>query len=240
VPSELDFPDTRLCHSVSGTNLARACGNDQQQACPVTQSTTFQSHVAALANDGSRTGGYSHTDGRSGVCGPGFDLLPWWMVDLGSQRMIGGGTIWHGDKCCPGRLNGLQIWAGNGSAAYNAPGNVKCYTAVTTEHYVFPFTHTFTCPVLGQYLYVIIPGGECLSMCEVEIYSLGENPNFANSYLMNAVGMLIGEQPAITRNTKSQLIIFHAHRCLSTMSTWIILCTLWYEPRGAVTWINAC
>ena len=175
VPSELDFPDTRLCHSVSGTNLARACGNDQQQACPVTQSTTFQSHVAALANDGSRTGGFTSTDGKSGVCGTGIDPLPWWMVDFGSERMIGGGTIWNRDDCCPERLDGFQIWAGNGGTTYNAPDNVKCYTAVTTEHHVSPFTHAFTCPVLGRYLFVVSPSGECLNINEVEIYPRGEN-----------------------------------------------------------------
>jgi hypothetical protein len=178
VSDELDFLDTRLCKSASGTNLARACGNDQQQACPVSQSTTNASSVASLANDGSRTGGYSQT-----FCG-GIDPLPWWMIDLGSQRLIGGGTIWNRDDCCPERLDGFQIWAGNGSTAYNASDNVKCYTAVTTEHYVSPFTHAFTCPKFGRYLYVVLPSGQCLSMSEVEIYSLGENPVLDNSCSM--------------------------------------------------------
>jgi hypothetical protein len=189
-----------------------------------------------VANDGSRTGAYSHTDG--GICGTGIDPLPWWMVDLGSQRMIGGGTIWNRDDCCPERLNGFQIWAGNSSTAYNTLENVNCYTAVTTEHVVSPFTHAFTCPVLGQYLYVVIPSGECLSMREVEIYSSGENPFFDNPYLMTAAVVVVGKQfdsfahshlTPSPRN-KNQPIMCHSHRCLFTMSSWIILCTVWYVP----------
>jgi hypothetical protein len=104
-----------------------------------------------------------------------MDPVPWWMVDLGSQRMIGGGTIWNRyDSCCLDRLDGFQIWAGNGGTTYDALDNVNCYTAVTTEHYVSPFTHTFTCPVLGRYVFVVLPSGQCLSMYEVEIYPSGE------------------------------------------------------------------
>ena len=136
-----------------------------------------------------RTGGYSITDGK---CGNGTDPLTWWMVDLGSQRMIGGGKIWNRNDCCPERLDGFQIWAGNGGTAYNASDNVKCYTAVTTEHRVSPFTHAFTCPVLGQYLYVVLPSGQCLSMIEVEIYSFGENQMTDNSYLMAVVDTVFG------------------------------------------------
>jgi hypothetical protein len=161
-------------------NLARACGANQNQTCPASQSTTFESRGASLANDGSLTTGHTHTDGALSACGTGTDTMtPWWKVDLGYTASIGGGKIWGRSDCavaCTSRLNGFQIWVGSSSSAYNATGNAKCYTSKTTEQQVPPYTHAFDCAALGRYLWIVLTTGQCLAMREVEIYSIGEQP----------------------------------------------------------------
>ena len=167
--------------SVSTTNLARACGANQQQACPTIQSSLFKAFAASLANDGSLTTGHSHTDGAPGLCGVGIDkMTPWWMVDFGYTTSIGGGKLWGRTAVgcalgCLSRLDGFKIWVGDSSSAYNATGNRNCYTAKTTEHRVSPFTHAFDCAANGRYFFIVLTNGKCLSMREIEIYRLGEN-----------------------------------------------------------------
>jgi hypothetical protein len=165
---------------VSSTNLARACGNDQQQACFTSQSTTWQGMESSLANDGSLDSSWSHTSG-AGVCGGGFDTMtPWWLVDFGYTRSIGGGKIWGrtaSAACnaeCLARLTGFQIWVGSSSSAYNASGNTNCFTSTTTEETQAPYTHAFDCAAYGRYLFVVLTTGKCLSMREIEVYSVGE------------------------------------------------------------------
>jgi hypothetical protein len=165
---------------VSGTNLARACGDNQQQACPTSQSTTYSGLAASLANDGSLGTGWSHTNGAAGVCASGDTMTPWWMVDFGYTRSIGGGQIWGRPATsgcnaeCLARLTGFQIWVGSSSSAYNADGNTKCYTSTTTEETQAPYTHAFDCAANGRYLFVVLTTGKCLSMREIEVYSMGE------------------------------------------------------------------
>jgi hypothetical protein len=169
--------------SALGINLARACGANEQQACTASQSTTVAGLVASIATDGSYDNAtYSHTDGAAGsgpipICGSGLDsMTPWWMVDLGSTRTIGGGKIWIRSDCpldCVSRIDGFQVWVGSSSSVYNAAGNTKCYTATTTGHYQ-TYTHSFGCDAFGRYLYVILTSGKCLMMREVEVYRFGE------------------------------------------------------------------
>jgi hypothetical protein len=108
----------------------------------------------------------------------------WWRVDLGYTASIGGGKIWGRSDCsfaCMSRLNGFQIWVGDSGSAYDATGNTKCYTSTTTEQRVSPYTTTFDCVALGRYLWIILTTGECLSMLEIEVYSIGEN-SFLSQY----------------------------------------------------------
>jgi hypothetical protein len=163
--------------NLAGKNLARACGVDQEQACPVSQSTTISSSFpASRANDG-LLDSFSHTDGAPGLCGDaGNDPIPSWRVDFGYQTSIAGGKIWGRADCCQGRLDGFQIWVGDSNAPYNATGNTNYYTAVTTEHRSFPYTHTFNLSSVarGRFLFVVLPSGQCLTLREVEIYPSGE------------------------------------------------------------------
>jgi hypothetical protein len=176
-PFRSSFALPILLKAVSSTNLARACGNNQQQACPTSQSTTFQGRAASVANDGSLDTGWTHTGGVTGVCASGDTMTPWWMVDFGYTRSIGGGVIWgrsDGSPATLSRLTGFEIWVGSSSSAYNALGNAKCFTATTTEITQAPYTHAFDCAANGRYLFVVLTTGQCLSMREIEIYSMGE------------------------------------------------------------------
>jgi hypothetical protein len=113
----------------------------------------------------------------TGVCNlDPVDLSPWWKVDLGNTASIGGGTIWGRSDCCPSRLDGFQIWVGSSGSAYNAAGNAKCFTSTTFEHQVPPYTHRFDCVATGRYLWLVLATGNCLSIREIEVYSIGENP----------------------------------------------------------------
>jgi hypothetical protein len=154
-------------------NLARSCGPDQRQACPTSQSTTYNYQDASYANNGLQGGTHSHTHGAPGVCGSGTDgMFPWWMVDFGVAQRISGGTIWNRPDCCQDRLDGFQIWVGN-STTYNGPGNAKCFASSTYEHNIYPYTHSFNCLGLARYLFVVLTTGQCLAMQEIEIYFQG-------------------------------------------------------------------
>ena len=131
-----------------------------------------------MANDGSLDTGWTHTGGVSGVCASGDTMTPWWMVDFGYTRSIGGGMIWGRmpSACtdCLARLRGFQIWVGSSNSPYNAAGNMKCYTSTTTEETQAPHTHAFECAANGRYLFVVLTTGKCLAMREIEVYSMGE------------------------------------------------------------------
>jgi hypothetical protein len=163
-----------------------ACGADQQDPCPTSQSTTFESNAASFANDGSYDLGFIHTDGASGVCGSGIDsMTPWWMVDFGYTSSIGGGKIWGRSDCafaCTSRLNGFQIWVGDSGSTFDADGNTNCYNASTTEHTQDPYTHAFDCIAQGRFLFVVLTTGHCLAMREIEIYSVGQSHSFFVAY----------------------------------------------------------
>jgi hypothetical protein len=165
--------------SAAGTNLAMACGADQQDPCPTSQSTTFESNSSSFANDGSYDSGFTHTDGASGICGYGIDsMTPWWMVNFGYTSSIGGGKILGRSDCalaCTSRLDGFQIWVGGNSSAFDAGGNTNCYTASTSEHSQDPYMHAFDCIAHGQFLFVVLTTGQCLAMREIEIYPGGQS-----------------------------------------------------------------
>jgi hypothetical protein len=173
-----------LFKSASSNNLARACGANQNQACPALQSTDRTGNAlnptknplypASNGNDGV-VDAFTHTGGAPGICNEfPLDLTPWWNVDLGYTASIGGGKIWGRTECCQFRLDGFQIWVGSSGSAYNASGNTKCFNSTTFEHRVSPYIHSFDCVALGRYLWLVLETGNCLSIREIEVYSIGE------------------------------------------------------------------
>ena len=141
-------------------NLARSCGSTKSQACSASQSSDYQSFSASYANDGSATGTFSHTN---------LDTTPWWVVNFVSPQAVGSGIIYGRTDCCQSRLNGFQIWVGN-ATTYNGAGNTMCYQATTTEENNPPYTHPFTCSATGQYLFVVLPTTQYLTIEEIMIF----------------------------------------------------------------------
>ena len=151
----------------SAPNLARSCGNGSQP-CLANQSSTLLGLGAFRAIDGN-----SNQTQSSGACmSTNLERAPWWRIDFGSSKKVLGGTIWNRDQY-PERLDGFQVYIGNGSQGWADPANLLCYTDVITRqsiHEFMPWTHTFDCVGSGRYLYVTLPTMQYLSICEIEIY----------------------------------------------------------------------
>ena len=143
-------------------NTALTCGNGNQ-ACSVTQSSTTSPYSAANALDGNPSSSCTQTSSQTN---------PWWRVDLNSTRSILGGKIWNRRDSFAERLDGFQVWVGNGHL-FNDPANTLCYTASNTPITFFSdnFFMSFDCVGKGRYLYIILPRYDILSICEVEIYA---------------------------------------------------------------------
>ena len=149
----------------SAVNLTRSCGRDNNEQCSTAQSSTAYQWggPSDVVNDG-RLDSFSHTE---------LDQNPWWRVDFGMTKLIERGTIWNRFGGSEWRLDGFKIWIGD-SPTYDGQGNTNCYTATTSAHDAYPYTHSFECTGLGRYFFVHLPKTEFLNMREVEV--LGLNP----------------------------------------------------------------
>ena len=145
-------------------NLARSCGEDNNEQCSTAQSSTDFGGLPQRANDGITADMSSWTHTRC-------DENPWWRVDFGSTKQILGGIIWSRAEGFEARLDGFEIWIGD-SPTYDGQGNTNCFTATTTEHDTSPYTHSFPCTGLGRYFFVHLPRSECLHMREVEVLGI--------------------------------------------------------------------
>ena len=167
VVKESIFTDLTNCTSCpTGTysipgNLARSCGTDHRDACPVVQSSTYEASFANVSNDGFFV---QFTLTKN-------DPAAWLRLDFGTSQTVESGKIWGRTDCCQSRLDGFQIWVGDG-ASYNDTSNINCFTATTAEHSQPPYTHSFGCIATqaGRYLYVVLTSGQPLSIVEIQIY----------------------------------------------------------------------
>jgi hypothetical protein len=161
------------CHAGKYTkalNLAISCGPFGNASCPSRQSSTAVTYVASIANDG-----IIPPQPDRIFTSTNYELRPWWRVDFGSSQAIGGITIYNraaGDRCCPTRLDGFQVWVGANST-FDGAGNFMCYKSTAADdvaHNVYPFIQSFSCVGVGQYLFVTLPIVQFLSLAEVLIY----------------------------------------------------------------------
>jgi hypothetical protein len=155
-------------------NLARSCGADGNQACPTTQIATLPASFPVAADravDGITS---SNLDDKS-CTHTTLIYFPWWRLDFNRSRRIRGGKIWN-RNLVPERLDGFQIFVGNGSTWDNST-NILCYSSVKQSRLLYndPFALEFNCMGNGRYLYVVIPRTEFLTLCEVQIYEFVEN-----------------------------------------------------------------
>ncbi len=145
-------------------NLAHSCGPNLFEPCASVQSTTMNGFVANLANDGA-------INWDNGFAQTLQSESPWWRVELKETVLVASGKIWGRADCCQYQLDGFEIWVGD-SANFNGEGNLKCFTATSTEHYSPPFSHNFECGERGRFLFVALPGSSrILALNEVEVYS---------------------------------------------------------------------
>uniref|UniRef100_A0A8C2AXN9 Fucolectin tachylectin-4 pentraxin-1 domain-containing protein n=1 Tax=Cyprinus carpio TaxID=7962 RepID=A0A8C2AXN9_CYPCA len=126
------------------------------------QSNTFSSWGAANAIDGIRyTPRCSHT---------GYELNPWWRLDLLDYYNIYKVTITNRDDCCLDETTGVEIRIGN-SLVNNGNNNPRC--AVTS---LVPARSTvsFSCGGMeGRYVNMYLPKSQAiLTLCEVEVYGI--------------------------------------------------------------------
>ncbi|XP_071941033.1 uncharacterized protein [Antedon mediterranea] len=142
------------------TNLPRAL-----------QSSIFHGGTAVRAIDGNTNGKFTensctHTSCENGKGEPG----PWWYFNFGIQKRISKIVLYNREDCCDKRLVGAEIRVGND----NTPpftGNQQCGDSLTNAIIgLNPIEVICDTRPIGQYVSVRLPGNECLSLCEVQIY----------------------------------------------------------------------
>jgi hypothetical protein len=158
----------------STKNLARSCGADGNQACPTTQISTL-TYAFSMAADRAVDGNTSSNLDDKSCTHTNLVYFPWWRLDFNQTRQIRGGKIWN-RNVAPERLDGFQIFVGNGTSWDNS-SNILCYSSIKQSRslYTDPFTLEFNCIGSGRYLFVVIPRSEILTLCEVQIYEFVEN-----------------------------------------------------------------
>ncbi|XP_063780812.1 uncharacterized protein LOC134928726 [Pseudophryne corroboree] len=145
-----------------GINLAR----DGQ----VTQSSVYQESVKSYATnaiDGIRDGAFmkgscTHTNGEDN---------PWWRLELSKIYKSLSIIVANREDCCGERLLGAEVRVGN-SPDNNNP---VCGVISGTGHIT-----TLCCYGMeGRYISIVIPGAQkYLTLCEVEVYELDQEPNY--------------------------------------------------------------
>jgi Concanavalin A-like lectin/glucanases superfamily/Tyrosine-protein kinase ephrin type A/B receptor-like len=155
-----NYPKHSLDTSYPFMNLARSCGANGNSACTTSQSSQADTWASTYGNNGIINAG-----GDFAITNSGTDN--WWRVDFGTSRAVGSGKIWPQDLTS--RTSGFKIWIGDTASAYNAAGNINCYTNVPDgSHFSNP--RFFDCFQSGRYLWIHNPNNNNLGFTEIEIY----------------------------------------------------------------------
>ncbi|XP_034001620.1 uncharacterized protein LOC117494769 [Trematomus bernacchii] len=147
------------CSAYTYQNVALRGKASQSGRYPV------RSGDANAAIDGNRDSNYVH-----GSC-TGTDVMtnPWWRVDLLESYIVTSIIITNRADCCAERLDGAEVHIGNSlqdNGAANPVAGVISHIPAGGS-----FTMTFTEPVEGLYVSVVLPGSNrILTLCEVEVY----------------------------------------------------------------------
>ncbi|XP_075057129.1 uncharacterized protein LOC142143300 isoform X2 [Mixophyes fleayi] len=141
-----------------------ALGGRATQSSIYMQADSGYLSLAANAIDGNQDSNYNH-----GSCfHSGYELSPWWRVDLLRSHKIHHIKITNRGDCCGERLNGAEILIGN-SLANHGNDNPRCaqITSLPTGA-----SQTFVCyHMKGRYVNVIIRGRRgFLNFCEIQVF----------------------------------------------------------------------
>ncbi|XP_061463147.1 fucolectin-like [Rhineura floridana] len=160
---------------LAGRGEAQSCNPELQGVAhnlakgrPAYQSSLYPHPIVGAASkavDGNCSGEW-YTDGS--CTHTGFEMEPWWYVDLGDQYAISAVVVKNRGDCCGERLQGAQIRVGD-SVADHGKSSPLCGTITDTR---LGSVSTLYCNWLkGRYVSIRIPGrAEFLHVCEVEVY----------------------------------------------------------------------
>ncbi|XP_061468224.1 fucolectin-like [Rhineura floridana] len=98
----------------------------------------------------------------------GFEMEPWWYVDLGDQYAISAVVVKNRGDCCGERLQGAQIRVGDSVADH---GKSSPLSGTITDTRLGSVSTLYCNWLKGRYVSIRIPGwAEFLHVCEVEVY----------------------------------------------------------------------
>ena len=125
-----------------------------------TQSSTASGGVASRGNDGNTNGNY----GGGSVTHTSNSTNPFWLLDLGSEKLIDSIIVWNRTNgCCMARLDGYQLDIEDAS-------NVSTFTFNNTTGSIT--SETTITNATGRYVRISLSGGSrILSLAEVQVFS---------------------------------------------------------------------
>jgi hypothetical protein len=124
------------------------------------QSSTLNNANASLANDGMTDGVFSHNS----VSHTNFEFRPWWQVDLGSVKSLGGVVLFNRTDCCSERLSDFDIFvSADGSTWQWAQGWTGTLPGTSLE--------LDMSSMAGRFVAVQLRGSNFLSLAEVQVFA---------------------------------------------------------------------
>ncbi|XP_073669529.1 uncharacterized protein [Paramisgurnus dabryanus] len=129
-----------------------------------TQANTYSDRVAQKAIDGIK-----HGPGEAPYCAiTGYQLSPWWRLDLLNSCTVNTVVIINREDCCRDQTNGAEIRIGD-SLENNGNDNPLCGVFFNIP---VNSTVSYSCNgMIGRYVNVVMTGIQShLSLCEVEVY----------------------------------------------------------------------
>jgi hypothetical protein len=135
------------------------------------QSSTDFGGLAARTNDDNTNGNYL---AGASVNHTGFQVRPWWQVDLGSQRLVNSVEVYNRTDCCTNRLNAFYIVVSSNPlpatfslAALSAPG--VSFQTYSGGPFTTPQTLTFPGGATGRYVRLWSQDTNYLHVAEVKV-----------------------------------------------------------------------
>ena len=126
---------------------------------PASQSTTEFGGYPARATDGNTDGAWTNNS----VTHTSYQYQPWWQVDLGSTRAIGGVVLFNRTDCCTDRLADFDI-----QLSYDG---VQWDTVLSQSGPAGNRTEYALASPQGRYLRVQLRGANYLSLAEVQVFA---------------------------------------------------------------------
>ena len=100
-----------------------------------------------------------------GSCGHWTSVAnPWWMVDLGEERLVTKVKLYNRNDCCKDRLQDVNIYLGGSTTDYTSNTEVASDIDVVV-------TLEVDIDATGRYLWVARPARTGLTICEIQVWA---------------------------------------------------------------------